>query len=448
MAFTKSLLAACLAVIQVVVALDVANSGVGVYVMLSLTTVNNEGQLSDPSGLSGQLDKLKEANIDGFMIDVWWGLTEKSSKKYDFTPYQQLVEMASQKNLKVQMVASFHQCGGNVGDTCNIPLPAWVLSNSDIWFKDQHGNEDKEYISFFADNITLNDGRTPLQMYGDWMSALASTFDKQLGNTVSEIQVGAGPCGELRYPSYVANFGWSYPGVGVFQVHDKYATASLASAGAAQKWTVPPSDAGDYNSKPSETNFFTIGYKTDYGRFFLDWYFENLKVHGGNVMAQASMAFKGKLPLASKVAGIHWWYGDDSHAAEVTAGYYNCNGRNAYQEIAAVLAKYQVALDFTCLEMRNSEQSAEFKSMPENLVRQVLDAAAAEHTLVSGENALPRYDETAYQQILSYRSNLHSFTYLRLTDQLLGGGFDTFKGFVQQMHNGDAAHLKTSIMVV
>ena len=35
---------------------------------------------------------------------------------------------------------------------------------------------------------------------------------------ISEIEVGLGPCGELRYPSYPAKHGWRYPGIGEFQV--------------------------------------------------------------------------------------------------------------------------------------------------------------------------------------------------------------------------------------
>lgn len=35
---------------------------------------------------------------------------------------------------------------------------------------------------------------------------------------ISEIEIGLGPCGELRYPSYAANHGWEYPGIGEFQV--------------------------------------------------------------------------------------------------------------------------------------------------------------------------------------------------------------------------------------
>lgn len=36
--------------------------------------------------------------------------------------------------------------------------------------------------------------------------------------TISEIEIGLGPCGELRYPSYPAKHGWEYPGIGEFQV--------------------------------------------------------------------------------------------------------------------------------------------------------------------------------------------------------------------------------------
>lgn len=35
---------------------------------------------------------------------------------------------------------------------------------------------------------------------------------------ISEIEVGLGPCGELRYPSYPVKHGWRYPGIGEFQV--------------------------------------------------------------------------------------------------------------------------------------------------------------------------------------------------------------------------------------
>lgn len=35
---------------------------------------------------------------------------------------------------------------------------------------------------------------------------------------VTEIEVGLGPAGELRYPSYPETHGWRFPGIGEFQV--------------------------------------------------------------------------------------------------------------------------------------------------------------------------------------------------------------------------------------
>jgi len=408
-----------------------------VNVMLPLTTVSSDGKLADVDGLSQKLDRLKDAGVDGFMVDVWWGLTEKQPKVYDFSAYQKLVQLAEQRGMKVQFVASFHRCGGNVGDECDIPLPPFVRQNSDIWYTDRAGHQNQEYISLFADNVSLHDGRTPLDMYGDWMTALAANFSSKLGSTISEIQVGMGPCGELRYPSYVPANGWSFCGIGEFQVYDAHARASLGAAGKSKGWTSPPSDAGSYNSRPGDSgvSFFQNGYKSEYGRFFLDWYLGALKSHGAQVLQRAKAAFQNKVPLAGKVAGIHWWYGSDSHAAEVTAGYYNTNGRDAYAEIAEVFrSSGNAALDFTCLEMRNQEQSAECQARPEDLVGQVVNAARTKGVYFNGENALQRYDSAAYDQLLRRKGDLHAFTYLRLDQKLVTDGFDAFKAFVQRMH--------------
>lgn len=72
-----------------------------------------------------------------------------------------------------------------------------------------------------------------------------------------------------------------------------------------------------------------------------------------------------------QVSGIHWWFKDDSHAAELTAGYYNLKDRDGYRPIARMLSRHYAILNFTCLEMRDSEQPAEAKSRPQRLVQQV-----------------------------------------------------------------------------
>merc|ERR1712107_66210 len=156
-----------------------------------------------------------------------------------------------------------------------------------------------------------------------------------------------------------------------------------------------------------------------YGKFFLDWYFGSLKEHGSAVLAAAHQELGSHVGVAGKVAGIHWWYNSPHHAAELTAGYYNTNGRNAYQELSRIFKTAGAALDFTCLEMRDSEQQASCKSHPQELVGQVISAASQAGIQFNGENALPRFDDAAYNQILSYKSSLAGFTYLRLGNQLL-----------------------------
>jgi hypothetical protein len=59
----------------------------------------------------------------------------------------------------------------------------------------------------------------PLQVYYDFMKSfrqeMKEFFDDE---TITEIEVGLGPCGELRYPSYPETQGWVFPGIGEFQV--------------------------------------------------------------------------------------------------------------------------------------------------------------------------------------------------------------------------------------
>jgi beta-amylase len=64
------------------------------------------------------LMELKNAGVEGVMVDVWWGLVERDRPSvYNWSGYTELMEMLKQLGLKVQAVMSFHQCGGNVGDS-------------------------------------------------------------------------------------------------------------------------------------------------------------------------------------------------------------------------------------------------------------------------------------------------------------------------------------------
>ncbi|KAF6160203.1 hypothetical protein GIB67_016639 [Kingdonia uniflora] len=261
------------------------------------------------------------------------------------------------------------------------------------------------------------------EIYRDYMKSFRESMADFLDSgLIIDIEVGLGPVGELRYPSYPQNQGWLFPGIGEFQCYDKYLKTEFKEAATLAghpEWELPD-DAGEYN----------------------------------DILDEANQIFLGcKVKLAAKVSGIHWWYKEDNYAAELTAGYYNLNDRDGYRTIARMMSRHSATLNFTCLEMRNSEQSEEAKSGPEELVQQVLSAGWREDIEVVGENALPRYDRTAYNQILkNARPNgvnrdeppklrMVVLTYLRLSNNLLESkNFRIFKTFVRKMHVDQEAY--------
>jgi len=162
---------------------------VPVYVMLPLNTITNTGSLNTNLPLDTWFAQLKSSNVDGIMGDVWWGIVERSGpRQYDWAAYTQLLQKVLQQGLKFQATMSFHQCGGNVGDDCDVLLPGWVLnvgkSNPDIFYTDQQKNRDEEYLSLGVDNQTLFNGRSPIQIYTDFVSSFVQAFSSMMGSTI------------------------------------------------------------------------------------------------------------------------------------------------------------------------------------------------------------------------------------------------------------------------
>ncbi|CDF37844.1 Beta amylase, GH14, Bam1 [Chondrus crispus] len=378
------------------------------------------------------------------MVDVWWGLCEPAPGVYTFDKYVALAKLCRAKGLKVQATLSMHACGGNVGDSINIPLPPWVVAAADehsFWFTDRARAVTKEYISFGADHAPVlpagpraatGDTRTPVQAYEMFARAFVDAMREHalLGSVVTELQVGVGPCGELRYPGYPMDR-WQFPGIGQFQCYDEYLlqdlrkcvqeTGSAEVKGAA----MPPEGTGGYNDTPRRTEFFRRGYKGEAGRFFLRWYSERMLRHGEDVLKAVRGVVEGEdLVLAVKVSGVHWWKHSASRAAEATSGYMLGAGEPAYGEIARMLKRYDCVLDFTCLEMRTIDQPwLRARCGPRQLVAEVFEAARKEGVRVAGENALERYDDVAYRQIVRAfrrcRAQRYGFTLLRLGDTLM-----------------------------
>ncbi|KAJ8426732.1 hypothetical protein Cgig2_011553 [Carnegiea gigantea] len=368
---------------------------VPVYVMLPLGVVTAKNVFENQDEIRRQLYKLEEAKVDGVMVDVWWGIIEsRGPKQYEWGAYRSLFQLVEECGLKVQAIMSFHQCGGNVGDVVYIPLPQWVLdlgeSNPDIFYTNRRGTRNKEYLTFGVDNEPLFQGRTAVQIYRDYMKSFRENMSDFLDKCVIiDIEVGLGPAGELRYPSYPQNQGWNFPGIGEFQCYDKYLREDFKKAAAdAQhaEWDFPE-DAGQYNDRPDGTGFFRNNgtYVTERGKLFLTWYSNKLLLHGDQILEEANKAFCGcKVNIAAKVLSASW--------------------------------------------------------------RENIDAA--------GENALPRYDPNAYNQILlNARPNganrggapklkMYGMTYLRLCGQLVDNdyNFRIFKMFMRKMHADQEYH--------
>jgi Glycosyl hydrolase family 14 len=478
--------------------------------------------------LATALPRLAAVGIRGIMVDVWWGVCEKSPREYDFSPYKRIAEICRDSGLAVQATISLHACGGNIGDSVNIPLPDWVVEAGDehgMWYLDRQGYAHRECLSLSADKVkvlptrlapsevtpgenkeataaTTVDGnevageapkedcapsdeaagepetetatataastatatetdpaapstedqcRTPLEAYEEFINAfLVAIGDELLRSTVVELQVGCGPCGELRYPSYpLGSSMWKFPGMGELQCFDSRMLEDLKSSATAQghppDWGVPPEDTGTYNAAPRESSFFRRGYATPRGTFFLAWYSNAMLEHGRNMLDVASAALgrhalTTTVTLAVKVSGIHWWKLSSSRAAESAAGYYVSKGHSSYANIATLLRDYNAVLDFTCLEMRTCDQPfLKARCGPRQLVGEVFKAASKASVRVAGENALERYDWCAYAQILkAFRSmkpgGAYGFTLLRLGPTLLETeNLITFEKFVKSM---------------
>ena len=264
-----------------------------------------------------------------------------------------------------------------------------------------------------------------------------------------------GPAGELRYPSYPEQDGvWRFPGIGAFQCFDKYMKQSLKTAAEAigkPEWGHSgPTDAGHYNNWPEDTQFFKKeggGWSSPYGEFFLSWYSKMLLDHADRILSKATPIFKdSNAKISVKVAGIHWHYGTRSHAPELTAGYYNTRFRDGYLPIAQMLAKHDAIFNFTCIEMRDHEQPQDALCAPEKLVKQVAMATQQARVPLAGENALPRYDEYAHEQVLrtatmNADNQMSAFTFLRMNPDLFQAeNWRKFVAFVKKMKEANDAN--------
>ncbi|KAL4329628.1 hypothetical protein AHAS_Ahas13G0319100 [Arachis hypogaea] len=435
--------------------------GSPVFVTLPVNTVGPEGKISRPRAMMFSLKALAAAGVEGVVVEFWWGIIErKEPRVYDWRGYRELVMMACMCGLKVRAVLAFHQYGTGPDDPNQIPLPLWVLDeinkDPELAYSDRFGRRNIEYISLGCDTLPVLRGRTPIQAYADFMRDFRETFRPSLGLTITRVQIGMGPGGELRYPSFsfqkpnVASSG----GLGEFQCYDKYMLASLNACArkiGKREWgDGGPFGAGSLTQNPEHTDFFKNeggSWNTPYGKFFLEWYSNMLLLHGERICREAETIFRGtEVLISAEVAAIHWHYAIQSHPSELTAGYYNTFDRDGYLPIARLFSKYGFAICCSCFEMQDATmQKINPSGSPEGFLKQLLLAARLCDISLEGQNFTTDLDDDAFSQVLKmskfYSDGIEkrpfAFNFVRMNKRMFETqNWDRFARFVRQMSNG------------
>ncbi|KAL0330979.1 UNVERIFIED_CONTAM: Beta-amylase 8 [Sesamum angustifolium] len=377
--------------------------------------INNFCQLMDPEGIKEELQHLKALHVDGIVVDCWWGIVEAwAPKKYEWAGYREMFNIIREFGMKLQVIMAFHEYGGHDSGGIFISLPQWVLeigkSNQDIFFTDREGRRNTECLSWGIDKERVLRGRTGIEVYFDFMRSFRTEFDDLFTEgLISAVEIGLGASGELKYPSFSERMGWRYPGIGEFQCYDKYLLQNLQKAAKLRGhsfWGRGPDNAGYYNSKPHETGFFCErgDFDSYYGRFFLRWYTKVLIDHADNVLSLASLAFED-IQIVVKIPAVYWWYKTSSHAAELTAGYYNSSNRDGYSPLFEVLKKHAATMKFVISGLQASyPEIDEALSDPEALSWQVRNAAWDQRLSVAGQNGQPCYDREGFTRLVETAS--------------------------------------------
>uniref|UniRef100_A0A0A9CU13 Beta-amylase n=1 Tax=Arundo donax TaxID=35708 RepID=A0A0A9CU13_ARUDO len=381
-----------------------------VYASLPVGIINSHCQLVDPEAIRAELRHLKSLNVDGVVVDCWWGIVEAwTPHKYEWSGYRDLFGIIKEFKLKVQVVLSFHGSGETGSGDVLISLPKWIVEiakeNQDIFFTDREGRRNTECLSWGIDKERVLRGRTGIEVYFDFMRSFHMEFrNLSEEGLISAIEIGLGASGELRYPSSPERMGWRFPGIGEFQCYDRYMQKNLRQSAVSRGhlfWARGPDNAGYYNSRPHETGFFCDGgdYDSYYGRFFLKWYSGVLIDHVDQVLSLATLAFDG-VEIVVKIPSIYWWYRTASHAAELTAGFYNPSNRDGYSPVFRMLKKHFVILKLVCYGPEFTVQGNDEAFVdPEGLTWQVMNAAWDQGLSLCIESALPCLGEM-YSQIL------------------------------------------------
>ncbi|KAJ2995943.1 hypothetical protein HDV02_000294 [Globomyces sp. JEL0801] len=388
------------------------------------------------------LNTLKNLGARAMVTDVWWGEVESSDQSFDWSYYNQLSSTIMDAGLDWVPILSTHRCGGGPGDNCDIPVPKWANIGGSVnnMFVDVKGERNADSFSPWSGDYAYNQYR---ELYTAFTQNFASKADR-----IPRIDLSAGGSGELRFPSYAID---GYPTRGRLQAYSPAAVddfrnyvlqkynndiPTIAKAWQATGVTklsdiTPPCDVtkdqvtvGVCAGKTGQDGFYSIGYKSPYGKDFSEWYQGSLVRHAQKLSKIAHEAFDGTfgVPIMMKIAGVHWQYFNpfEPHGAERSAGYWD------YRSLLQSLKDARLGVTFTAIEMNDNNVDGIYsgaKTLTNDifgLCRDIGVKCAAENALAIGGG-----NDNAYQNMKNVITTypVSSLTILRYKDLINGAGY-------------------------
>lgn len=425
--------------------------------------------IGDPSNLTCDFSLKAWAEFEGWLatlagksrkpdyvsVDVWMGHVNPEENVFQFGYYRHLFEVIINHGFKILPIMSFHQCGGNIGDTVYQAVPQWLWKVmaaaipsgdvNDLKFVSEYGNASIEYPSPWAIEYAV-----------PYFSKMMVKFQEEfadLKDEIVEVNVSCGPAGELRSPAYnshdandknhAENNVAGYPHRGTLQMYSNMAKACFRAwvlkkygtlEEVAKAWgrdvatlpamIIPPADTERFFGNNEAKN-------TQYGRDVFDFYHESLLENTGRKVIGAAIAVFGAedaafcgIPIGFKVPGVHWGMGvwekgaikfgnrfpeltaglirtSDDWSPETGAGYGSII--SLFKGLQATSPRSPLVVHFTCLEMGDGREGPDKQSLAHSLVCWFGEEAKRQGVLVKGENALnfTLADSSAWELIRS-----------------------------------------------
>nr|CAB3458896.1 unnamed protein product [Digitaria exilis]CAB3503055.1 unnamed protein product [Digitaria exilis] len=425
------------------------------FVGLPIDAVTDGATVNSAAAVAAGIRAVRLLGADGVELPVFWSVAQpESPDRFSWAGYKAVADMVRAEGLSLRVSLRAHGTPG-----AGVPtLPSWVtgvaVDDPDIFFTDRSGGRHDGCLSFAIDELPVLHGKSPLQLYEAFFRGFANEMEDFFDDsTITDVTVGLGVHGVLRYPSYPpGSDARKFTGVGEFQCYDKYMVSQLRrhaeEAGHAMWGLSGPHDAPRYHESPDSCGFFRErggSWETPYGDFFLSWYAGQLVGHGDRVLGMASNVFAGKpVELSAKIPFMHWWHGELSRPAEAAAGFYKSNKKNGYSPVAKMFARHGCTMIVPGMDVCMNKQLHSAGSSPDQLLAQIKNACRRHGARIAGENAsLAMTHSSSFSRI---RSNILTtelmrpchFTYQRMcADFFSPDHFPQFMEFVRSVICGE-----------